>query len=643
MKRRFIAATWLFFICTICAAGNTPITNQRLVEQERYTNLLLDPTGNYLTYAFRMHGKQAVMVKQINSGGVSSIPVPENLILMWTNWNSTGNMLYLFFYDSQGEKYVYSWDREKQVLAMPLDKKWVQSASFGIPSNFFAFTMQRFLDKETKTVADFNPADGSMHTVQNSKSILPAYWGGQPAELRYATLAGVFKWVLNNAIILTPSNRDRQMGTYVISASPDFRRAWFLSSVDRDKLALVSLDLKTGAIAEVASRAADIRQVLLHPVNKSPVGYTWGRERNHFELLDKSYQPDVNHIRRTMRGEFNIIHISPNNQFMLVEKYGAVSNWFRYDRKTKAFTNIPLQTTPLVADLRPTEAYEFKARDGLAMSVFLTPPARGTCESAKCPMIFLVHGGPSVRDYATSNMERNWHASRGYFVAHLNYRGSSGYGKHFQDLDIGNWGGSMQEDVEDALSFILKKNPKIAADKVGIEGGSFGGDLVLNALGRGKQFQCGAAFVAGADLVQFVESMAVKTNGRTDLYLRAGDPRTPEGRAKLIKASPLSRVDNISAPILLINGAKDDLNDLVNAEEFTQKVVRHAPLTYIAFNNEGHNFQQANSKLIKAYLIERFFAKCLGGAVDSTARIAFAKDEVSVFYDTMKLLEGVGE
>ena len=641
MKRRFIAATWLFFICTSCAAGNAPITNHLYGEQQNYTNLLLDPSGIYLTYAFRLHGKQSVMIKQINSGAVSNIPVPENLILMWTNWNSTGDMLYLFFYDPQGEMQLYSWDRQKQVLAMPLDKKWVERVNFGLPSNFFAFTMQRFFDKETNTVADFNPGDGRMYTVQNRNSFLPAYWSGQPAELQYATLADKFKWVLNNTVIFTPTRRDLQMGTHLISASPDFRRAWFLSSVDRDKLGLVSLDLKTGAIAEVASRDADIREVLLHPVKKSPVGYTWGRERNHFELLDKSYQTDVNQIRRTMRGEFNIHHISANNQFMLVEKYGAVSTWFRYDRKSKAFTNIPLQTTPLDADLRPTEAYQFKARDGLEMSVFLTPPARGTCESANCPMIFLVHGGPSTRDYSTPNMERNWLASRGYFVAHLNYRGSSGYGKHFQDRDIGNWGGSMQEDVEDALSFILKKNPKIAADKVGIEGGSFGADLVLNSLGRGKQFQCGVAIVAAPDLVQFVESMGVKTNGRTDLYRRAGDPRTPEGRATLIKASPLSRVDNISAPILIINGAKDELIDLVNPAEFTQKVVRNAPLTYIAFNNEGHNFRQANSKLIRAYLVERFFAKCLGGAVDSSARISFSKDEVSVFYDTMKLLEDV--
>jgi hypothetical protein len=112
MKQRFIAATWLFFICTICAAANTPITNEMLVEEQRYTNLLLDPTGNYMTYAFRMHGKPSVMVKQIDSGQVSSIPVPENLNLMWTNWNSTGAMLYLFFIDSQGTIQLYSWDRE---------------------------------------------------------------------------------------------------------------------------------------------------------------------------------------------------------------------------------------------------------------------------------------------------------------------------------------------------------------------------------------------------------------------------------------------------------------------------------------------------------------------------------------------------
>ncbi len=641
MKRRFIAATWLFFICTICSAGNTPITNQMLVEHQRYTNLLLDPTGNYVSYGFTLHGKPSVMVQQINSGQVSNIPLPENLNLAWTNWNRTGDILYLYLLDPKQGLQLYAWDREKQVLTMPLDKKWMESASFGIPTNFFGFAMLRFIDEQTGNVADFNPDDGRLYPVQNRKSSLPAYWKIQPPELRFANLGGDFSWVLGNTIVFSPTGLDKRMGTYLISATPDLRRAWFLSSVDQDKLGLVSVDLQTGEITDIANRDADIRQVLLHPVKKSPVGFIWGREQNHFELLDKSYQNDVDHIRRAMRGEFNIIHISANNQFMLIEKYGAVSTRFRYDRKTKVFTNIPLQTTPNDTDLHPTQAHRFKARDGLELSVFVTPPARGTCESAQCPMIFLLHGGPSVRDYSTPDMERNWLASRGYFVAHLNYRGSSGYGKQFQNMDIGNWGGKMQEDVEDALANILKKYPKIAPDKVGIEGGSFGGHLVLNALGRSKQFQCGAAIVAGPDLVQFVESMAVKTNGRTDLYRRAGDPRTPEGRAALIKDSPLSREADISAPILLINGAKDELNDLINSAEFTKKVVRHAPLTYIALNNEGHNFRQANSKLIMAYLVERFFAKCLGGNVDSTARISFSKEEVTVFYDTMKLLEGV--
>jgi dipeptidyl aminopeptidase/acylaminoacyl peptidase len=641
MKQRFIAAVWLFFMCTICAAGNTPITNQMLVEHQRYINMLLDPTGNYVTYAFNLHGKPSVMVQQIDNGQVSSIPLPENLNLAWTNWNHRGDMLYLVLLDTKGKMQLYAWDREKQKLTIPLDKKWEERSNFGIPSNFFAFSMLRFIDEQTGNVADFNPDDGRLYPVQNRKSSLPAYWKSPPPELRFAYLGGDFSWVLGNNIVLSPTGLDKRMGTYLVSATPDLRRAWFLTSVDQDKLGLASVDLKTGAITNIANRDADIRQVLLHPVKKSPVGFIWGREQNHFELLDKSYQNDVNHIRRTLRGEFNIVHISANNQFMLVEKYGAVSTRYRYDRKTRVLTHIALQTTPNDADLLPTQAQRFKARDGLELSVFVTPPARGTCESAQCPMIFLLHGGPSVRDYSTTNMERNWLASRGYFVAHVNYRGSSGYGKHFQNMDIGNWGGKMQEDVEDALAYVLKKYPKIAPDKVGIEGGSFGGHLVLNALGRTKQFQCGTAIVAGPDLVQFVESMAVKTKGTTDLYLRAGDPRTPEGREALIKASPLSREANISAPILLINGAKDPLNDLVNSVEFTQKVVRHAPLTYIAFNDEGHNITQANNQLIMAYLVERFFAKCLGGAVDNTAHISFSKEEVSVFYDTMKLLEGV--
>jgi dipeptidyl aminopeptidase/acylaminoacyl peptidase len=635
----------LSFNCCANAQSNTagetkpvqPISVDALAHQARFQNLIINASGQQVAWFDATNGSEVAMVKDIETGHERKLAIPSHLRLTWQHWHISGEKLFVFAENDQSDLYIYAWNTKDQTLTLAVDESWSQTNSIGSPENFFGFTIQRFVDRTGKKYADFNPLSGEMTPVKNVQSIVPAYFSSLTTSLNLRTLKNEQRWVWGDRIILSPKRLDWRMGFSLASIAADAKKAWFLSAVDKNTQALLELNVVTGEIKTVASRSVDIRRVVLHPTKFTPVAIIWERERHQFELLDPTWRADMAHLRRQLGSEISIINIAANENYALLEKHAPVTKWYRYDRRTRGIYPVALPGNLPDDGLLATRGYQFKTRDHLDLTLYLTPPAQNSCHTARCPMIFLLHGGPATRDFASANADRNWLASRGYYVAQLNYRGSSGYGKAFQAMDAGNWGGRIQEDLEDSLPVALRLAPRAAADRVGLIGGSFSGDMALNALGRGNQFQCGVSIAGTADLLEFVTTTGKKLMDKTDLYWRAGDPRTPEGRLALQNASPLARVDKIKVPVLLLHGAKDKISSADNLTEFSRRLAEYGKLSFFVFNDEGHGWRKAESKLIEAVLLERFFAKCLGGS-QSDAQLPVL-DKISIIFDENKLLE----
>src|SRR5574337_918953 len=97
--------------------------------------------------------------------------------------------------------------------------------------------------------------------------------------------------------------------------------------------------------------------------------------------------------------------------------------------------------------------------------------------TSKHPLIVNIHGGPHGQNGPAFNFRNQVYAALGWAVLNVNYRGSTGYGQKFADAVFGDQNGNEGQDVLYAVNAAIRRNPWIDRDRMGIEGGSYGGQL----------------------------------------------------------------------------------------------------------------------------------------------------------------------
>jgi len=170
------------------------------------------------------------------------------------------------------------------------------------------------------------------------------------------------------------------------------------------------------------------------------------------------------------------------------------------------------------------------------------------------PVLMLVHGGPTWAYSDTFMPEVQAWVDHGLAVAMVNYRGSTGYGSAFRDALIGDPGFPEVEDVVAGLEALVAEG---VADphRAVIDGGSWGGYITLLALGREPQrWRAAVAAVPVADYVTAFQDEA-PTLQAFDRSLFGGGPE--EVGELYVERSPLTYVDRVQAPVLVIAGDND--------------------------------------------------------------------------------------
>ena len=220
------------------------------------------------------------------------------------------------------------------------------------------------------------------------------------------------------------------------------------------------------------------------------------------------------------------------------------------------------------------------------------------------PVIINVHGGPTGTALAAFNPMHQFWTSRGFAVFDLNHRGSTGYGRAFRKKLYGQWG---INDVRDAINAVehLVKHDLANADQVAIRGGSAGGYLVLACLADSDLFSAGVSYYGIADL----ELLTKDTHKFESRYLERLIGPYPD-RIELYKnRSPINKLQNISAPVLILQGKLDKIVPPNQAEMlYTRLIKRNSETQILCFDDEGHGFRKPGNQ-IKALNSELAFYK----------------------------------
>jgi dipeptidyl aminopeptidase/acylaminoacyl peptidase len=256
------------------------------------------------------------------------------------------------------------------------------------------------------------------------------------------------------------------------------------------------------------------------------------------------------------------------------------------------------------------EPFKFTSRDGLLIHGYLTIP--NGSDGKNMPLILNPHGGPmGPRDYWGYNPEAQLFASRGYATMQVNYRGSGGFGKAFQDRAYGQWAQGIMNDLIDAVEWSVAQG-KVDKDRVCIYGGSFGGYSSLMAPVRAPEmFKCAFGYVGLYDAqIQFKLS---DTSKRDDglRYLRRA---FGESRAEQDAMSPITFADQIKLPVFLAAGARDPRCPPEHTEAMYEALEEsgNQPEGMIIESGEMHGFygEEARVKLYSQML--SFFDRHIG-------------------------------
>ncbi|MBK1783796.1 S9 family peptidase [Prauserella sp. ASG 168] len=273
------------------------------------------------------------------------------------------------------------------------------------------------------------------------------------------------------------------------------------------------------------------------------------------------------------------------------------------------------------ADLAPMTAVGFPARDGLPLHAFLTLPVGIAPE--KLPLVLLVHGGPWAHDSWTYNAQVQLLANRGYAVLQVNFRGSSGYGKRHITAAAGELAGRMHDDLIDAADWAVAQG-YADPDRIAIFGGSYGGYATLVGVTVTPDYFAAAVdYVGISDLVNFMRTLPpfVRPHMANNWFHYAGDPDDPAQEADLLARSPITMVDRIRTPLLVVQGANDVRVVQAEADNIVASLrERGVPVEYLVAEDEGHGFQNPENLIRMYHAIEAHFGEFLGGRRGESAK-----------------------
>ncbi len=223
------------------------------------------------------------------------------------------------------------------------------------------------------------------------------------------------------------------------------------------------------------------------------------------------------------------------------------------------------------------------------------PPANPSVtplEGQLPPLLVVVHGGPTSAATPVLNLDVQYWTSRGFCVADVDYRGSTGYGRRYRDALRGRWGVVDLDDVVACARF-LADSGRVDPARMAIRGGSAGGYTALAALTmRPGVFTAAASHYGVADL----GALAAETHKFESRYLDSLVAPWPAGADVYAARSPINHTDALDTPLAVFQGEEDEVVPPDQAEAIVaalrEKGVPHA---YLLFPGEQHGFRKAEN------------------------------------------------
>ncbi|MGD8717495.1 MAG: S9 family peptidase [Candidatus Zixiibacteriota bacterium] len=367
----------------------------------------------------------------------------------------------------------------------------------------------------------------------------------------------------------------------------------------RDFQSLAYYDLELGEYRWVKTPPGDVEEVvmstdgryLLWIVNED------GYSRPHLYDFTRRKERPVPEL--PAEGVISYPRFSPDNERILFGLSAATAPGNLYVWDIAGDTIEPV-TEPDLAGI-PAESFVdaelvyFSSHDGLMIPAFLYLPP-GVSDDATTGVIVYAHGGPRVQERPNFASLFQYWLDAGYAVFAPNFRGSSGYGREFADADNGSKRMDAVRDVQEGWWYLAGR-PWCDRFRIAIYGASYGGFMVLSQLTQEPYYWAAGVDVVGiANFVTFLEN-----TGPWRVALREDEYGSLEtDRDLLVGISPLTHINAIRSPLMVIHGANDPRVPVSEAEQVVEKarlILGEDKVLYLRYEDEGHGLAKLENRL----------------------------------------------
>jgi dipeptidyl aminopeptidase/acylaminoacyl peptidase len=602
----------------------------------------ISPDGTRIAFLAPWKNRLNVWVQDVDSAeDARCVTADETRTVLSYDWTDDPRWL-LYLQDNGGDEnwHIYRVDLDDpDAPAVDLTPfpgaKAVFELPGGMPGKAVVYLNKR--NVELMDVYELDIATGELTLIAENPGRVAGWLSSRNGDLFAMGLTSggdveLFQWDSATASlqsIATYDGADYTMGLFPMMVTPDGTGIWLGSNEGTDRTRLVRLAAVTGRQTAVDSHPTfdlDSRG-LVWPTVPQPLilsrrtgellGVRYLGERQVIQPLDPHFADVLANLEKLSDGDVSALSSDESGQRWIVTFNHDREPGFTYfydhsmGESRLLFRPYPHLDPGMLAPMTPVT---IPSRDGLDLHSYLTLPVG--VEPSGLPMVLLVHGGPWARDWWRFDPEVQLLANRGYAVLQVNFRGSTGYGKAFVKAAVGEFAGKMHDDLIDAVNWAVEQG-YADPDRVGIFGGSYGGYAALVGVTFTPDvFAAAIDYVGISSLVNFMRTLpaTARRHLANNWHLFVGNPDDPAQEADMLARSPITKVDQIRTPLMVIQGANDvrvvqaESDNLVNALR-----ARGVEVEYMVKHDEGHGFVNPENLIDMYQAVERFLAAHLGG------------------------------
>jgi len=568
----------------------------------------LSPDGKNLSY-LKLEGKNRnIYVEDIETGKGKSITHLEGMNIVFYFWVSNNELIYYKEIDAatnQSDIFIVDKEGKNERALVSNEKSRLRVIEDQLIDDKYLMVSSNRRDSTVFDVYRLNVRDGSMEMIAKNPGNIVDWRTDSEGKLRLATSSdGV-----NSTFLYRASESERFKPMLTSDFKDSFRPIAFshsqpnviyaISDINRDKAALVEVDCNTGK---------EIKNLFCNDtLNITDAQYSTKKHRMSFVVYE-TWKKEKHFLDDSVRRVYeNLDKLLPKTETRIFDRDEAENvfllrtftdknpgSYYLYFVNTGKLRKLGDFNSSIKEDeMTEMKPVSYRSRDGLLIHGYLTLPLYKKAENL--PVVVLPHDGPVSRTLWGYDPEVQLLANRGYAVFQINYRGSSGYGKNFVSAGFKEWGGKIQNDIDDGVKWLVKR--KIADPKrIGIYGIGFGGFIALNGLYLSPDtYACAVSNSGVINLFTYLKSIPPYQKPNLQMYYEViGNPLTDID--KLRETSPLFQTDKINAPILLVQNSKDPINNQGEVTQFVKNLKkRNVSVTYL--EEEGDMYAAKNRAL----------------------------------------------